>query len=84
VNPNLTPVTNYLVWKNDTETNLMDKYLPKEFKDRPVVELLNFLIIFSKIPLNSFLVGFVLKLLSIFDRKSFISIKIKPFSIIST
>ncbi len=35
VNPNLTPVTNYLVWKNDTETNLIDKYLPKEFKDRP-------------------------------------------------
>ena len=35
IKPDLIPITNYLVWKNDTETNLMDKYLPKEFKDRP-------------------------------------------------
>jgi hypothetical protein len=30
-----------------------------------VVELLNFLIIFSKIPLNSFLAGFALKIINI-------------------
>jgi hypothetical protein len=62
IKPDLTPITNYLVWKNDTETNLIDKYLPKEFKDRPYqicrtneicAECLNFLIIFLKIPLNS-------------------------------
>jgi hypothetical protein len=35
IKPDLIPITNYLVWKNDTETNLIDKYLPKEFKDRP-------------------------------------------------
>jgi hypothetical protein len=33
IKPDLIPITNYLVWKNDTETNLMDKYLPKEFKN---------------------------------------------------
>jgi hypothetical protein len=25
IKPDLIPITNYLVWKNDTETNLMDK-----------------------------------------------------------
>jgi hypothetical protein len=33
IKPDLIPITNYLVWKNDTETNLIDKYLPKEFKE---------------------------------------------------
>jgi hypothetical protein len=28
IKPDLIPITNYLVWKNDTETNLIDKYLP--------------------------------------------------------
>jgi hypothetical protein len=26
IKPDLIPITNYLVWKNDTETNLIDKY----------------------------------------------------------
>jgi hypothetical protein len=25
IKPDLIPITNYLVWKNDTETNLIDK-----------------------------------------------------------
>jgi hypothetical protein len=35
INPDLIKVSNYLVWKNNTDTVFMDKYLPREFKDRP-------------------------------------------------
>ena len=35
IKSDLIPVSNYLVWKNDTDTILMDRYLPREFKDKP-------------------------------------------------
>ncbi len=35
INTGLIPISNYLVWKNDTDTVVMDKYLPKESKERP-------------------------------------------------
>jgi hypothetical protein len=35
INPDLISVSNYLVWKNNTDAILMDRYLPKEFKDKP-------------------------------------------------
>jgi hypothetical protein len=28
IKPDLIPITNYLVWKNDTETNLIDINIP--------------------------------------------------------
>jgi hypothetical protein len=58
IKPDLTPITNYLVWKNDTETNLIDKYLPKEFKDRPY-QICRTNEICAK--LSTFEVGFLLK-----------------------
>jgi hypothetical protein len=32
---NLIETSSYLVWKNNTDTVLMDRYLPEEFKKRP-------------------------------------------------
>lgn len=35
IDKNLIPTTNYLVWKNNTDIAIMDKYLPKDFRKRP-------------------------------------------------
>ncbi|SMN16045.1 hypothetical protein CRYPA_1972 [uncultured Candidatus Thioglobus sp.] len=35
IDPDLIETLNYLVWKNNTEAALMDRYLPVEFKDKP-------------------------------------------------
>ncbi|RUA06795.1 MAG: hypothetical protein DSY43_01190 [Gammaproteobacteria bacterium] len=37
IDSNLIPVINYLVVTNDTESNLLDKYLPKNLKKKPFV-----------------------------------------------
>ncbi len=37
VSPNLIPTINYLVVANNTENNLLDKYLPKNLKENPFV-----------------------------------------------
>lgn len=37
VNPNLMPIINYLVVANNTQNNLLDKYLPKNLKKNPFV-----------------------------------------------
>ncbi|MDC9714588.1 MAG: hypothetical protein PSN36_02030 [Gammaproteobacteria bacterium] len=35
INDQLISVSNYLVWKNNTDIVLMDRYLPAEFRNRP-------------------------------------------------
>ncbi|BAS68489.1 hypothetical protein [Bathymodiolus septemdierum thioautotrophic gill symbiont] len=35
ISPDLIEVSNYLVWKDNTDTNLMDRYLPANFKEKP-------------------------------------------------
>lgn len=37
INSRLIPTINYLVVTNDTENNLLDRYLPRSFKERPFV-----------------------------------------------
>jgi hypothetical protein len=35
IDPSLIKVSNYLVWKDNTDIVLMDRYLPTDFKEKP-------------------------------------------------